>query len=424
VSGVSGSLKEAVEWLYSTQLFGVKLGLEGARRLAAAFGVSPFRGAALGEAGLGGGRGFSGRKFIHVAGTNGKGSTCAMLAAMCRQAGLRTGLYTSPHLVSVRERLQYDGDWISDAELLESLNRMRRLVEDWDPHPTFFEIVTVLALEWFERKGTDVVILETGLGGRLDATNIVTPAACAISSVGLDHQQYLGETLVDIAGEKAGIFKPSVPVVTSPQEAAVMGVFERRALEVGCALRTITAPWNGGPLGLKGEVQRWNAALAVAVLDAAGIEVDEMARRKGLAQVEWPGRFQEVLPGLVLDGAHNPAAAAVLVETWKETFGEVRASMIFGSMQDKDTAGVLRALEPIVGDFMFVPLQNPRAISVEALSALAREQMPGIPRRVLGSIAEALDTSVSGHKLVTGSLFLVGEVLAKIRGAEAEATAQ
>ena len=424
MSGGLVSLEEAVEWLYKTQFFGVKLGLDGARRLAAAFGLSSMSGG--GDAGdsISGRFGSFGGKIIHVAGTNGKGSTCAMLAAMCRQAGLRTGLYTSPHLVSVRERFQYNGDWISDSELLESLNRMRRLVGDWEPHPTFFEIVTVLALEWFEKKGTDVVILETGLGGRLDATNIVTPAACAISAVGLDHQQYLGQTLAAIAREKAGVFKPGVPVVSAPQVPEVIDVFERRAAELGCSLTTVTAPWDSGPISLKGAVQRWNAALANATLDAAEIQIDRAARERGLARVEWPGRFQEVLPGLVLDGAHNPAAAAVLVETWMETFGGVRPTVVFSSMQDKDTVGVLCALRPIVEELVFVPVLNPRALSGAALSALAREHLPEVPCRVSGSVAEVLAAHSSGPKLVTGSLFLVGEVLAVIKGGKAEATAQ
>lgn len=412
MSGVSERLREAVDWLYSTQLFGVKLGLDGARRLADACGVC-----------LDGG-GSRGTKFLHVAGTNGKGSTCAMLAAMCREAGLRTGLYTSPHLVSVRERFEWNGECISEEELLEALNRMRSLVEGWEPHPTFFEIVTVLALRWFQEKGVDVVVLETGLGGRLDATNIVTPAACAIAPVGMDHQQYLGNTLGEIALEKAGIFKPHTCALSSPQHPEVEEVLIRRATEVGCSLEIIKAPWQGAKMGLKGAVQRWNAALATAVLSAARIPVDAQARDRGLANVCWPGRFQEVLPGLILDGAHNPAAAAVLVETWRETFGEERALLVFGSMQDKDTGAVLRELAPIVREVVVVAVDNPRALSVERLTALVREFLPGVGCRAADALAGVLAVSGNGLRLVSGSLFLVGEALAWARGGRAERTVQ
>ncbi len=410
MNGFSKELKEAVEWLYGTQLFGVKLGLDGTRRLAAACAVP-----------LGGGWGPG---FIHVAGTNGKGSTCAMIAAMCRQAGLRTGLYTSPHLVSLRERFQWNGEWISEMDLLDALTRMRRLISNWEPHPTFFEIVTVLALEWFGKKGTEVVVLETGLGGRLDATNIVTPLVCALTPVGLDHQQHLGQTLAEIAAEKAGIFKTGVPVVSAPQAPEVLEVFERRAEGLGCPFRVLQEPWSGGKVGLRGEVQRWNAALADAALTAAQIPVPARAREEGLAGVQWPGRFQEIGSDLVLDGAHNPAAAAVLAETWKEAFGEARASLIFGSLQDKDTAAVLRALAPIVGEVVVVPLLNPRALDVERLQSLVAECLPGVRCLRARSPAEALSLPANGRRLVTGSLFLVGEVLACLRGAAAQPTAQ
>jgi len=410
VNGVSRELKEAEGWLYSTQLFGVKLGLEGVRRLAEACSVP-----------MGGGWGPG---FIHVAGTNGKGSTCAMLEAMCRQAGLRTGLYTSPHLVSLRERFQRNGQWISEAELLDALTRMRVLVACWEPHPTFFEIATVLALEWFGKKGAEVVILETGLGGRLDATNIVTPLACVITPLGLDHQQHLGQTLAEIAWEKAGIFKTGVPVVSAPQEKQALAVLERRAAELGCPFEVVKAPWSGGKVALRGEVQRWNAALADAVLTAARIPVDASARVKGLAEVRWPGRFQEIGLDLVLDGAHNPAAAAVLVETWQEAFGAAPACLVFGSLQDKDTVSVLRALAPIAGEVVVVPILNPRALDVDRLESLVLENLPGVPCRRAASVAAALEGPASARRLVTGSLFLVGEVLACLKGETVRTTTQ
>lgn len=427
-----GSLEEAVAWLYGTQLFGVKLGLEGTRRLAAACGVLLEGGLSGNRTAVPGGQSPGGNPravtFIHVAGTNGKGSTCAMVDAMCRAAGLRTGLYTSPHLVSVQERFQFNGECISESELLDGLDRMRFLVANWEPHPTFFEIVTVLALEWFQCKGAEVVVLETGMGGRLDATNIVTPAACALSAVGLDHQQYLGQTLREIAAEKAGIFKPGVPVVSAPQEAEVLDVFESRAAALGCRLQVLNEPWKGAHLGLRGRVQRWNAALADAVLTAAEVPVDAAARALGLSRVQWPGRFQEVVPGLFLDGAHNPAAAAVLVETWRETFGELRAPIVFGAMADKVVASVLHVLAPIVSECVVVSLKSPRALDPLTLSRLVRAELPGVRCHLGGTVSEALALACAlgfdGPRLVTGSLFLVGEVIACLKGQKPEVSVQ
>ncbi|NBV87189.1 MAG: bifunctional folylpolyglutamate synthase/dihydrofolate synthase, partial [Verrucomicrobia bacterium] len=338
-------LPEAVEWLYSTQWFGVKLGLEGACRLAQSLGVLP--------------GGQYGPRVVHVAGTNGKGSTCAMLSRICRAQGWRTGLYTSPHLLSLKERFQIDGVCISDDVLCAKLNHIRAHVKHWDPHPTFFEIVTVLALDWFQEERTQIVVLETGMGGRLDATNILTPAVSVVTPVGLDHQAYLGDTLEKIAAEKAGIFKSYVPVVSAPQHEAVLPVLEAAALRLGCPFQPIRLPWTESPVALEGDIQRWNAALAVAALRAAGIAASSSAIAQGLSQVEWPGRFERIGSDLILDGAHNPQAARVLCSTWQAAFPQERASLIFGALEDKDVGGLLEALAPIVASLTLVPLNNP-----------------------------------------------------------------
>jgi dihydrofolate synthase/folylpolyglutamate synthase len=409
-------LGEALEWLYGTQLFGVKLGLEGMRRLAGALGI------ALG--------GEAAPRFLHVAGTNGKGSTCALLESVCRAAGRRTGLYTSPHLVSLRERFRLDGELISEAELCEALHRIRLLVCEWEPHPTFFEIVTALGLEWFQRKGAEWVVLETGMGGRLDATNVVTPAVSVLTPVGLDHQQYLGTGLAQIAAEKAGILKAGVPAVSAPQSPEVLEVFERVAREKGASLRVVGEPWGGGPVGLAGTVQRWNAALAVAALEAVGLKPGVEALRLGFAQVQWPGRFQRLAADLVVDGAHNPAAASALVETWREMYPGEKASLIFGALEDKDAGAVLRLLAPIIGELTLVPVQSPRSFALDRLRQLADGALlhgggalaPGIFEAA--DVASALARGAKGRRLVAGSLYLVGEVLALHTGTAQERSAQ
>ncbi len=411
-------LEEALEWLYSTQLFGVKLGLDGMRRLADALGILP-----AGAPGA--------PRFIHVAGTNGKGSTCALICSVCRSAGLRTGLYTSPHLVSLRERFRLDGGMISETELRDALLLIRRLVEGWEPHPTFFEIVTALGLDWFQKRGADWVVLETGMGGRLDATNIVTPAVSVITAVGLDHQQYLGEGLAQIAFEKAGIIKPGVPVVSAPQADEVLEVLERVARSRGASLRVVSEPWRHGTVGLAGPVQRWNASLAAAAIDAAGLGVSAQAVRSGFERVEWPGRFQMFGDTLVVDGAHNPAAASALVETWQERFPSEKASLIFGALQDKDAAGVLQRLAPIVGRLTLVPVQSPRSLDVAALRQISERvfgaDRSGLQPAVFDSpdvVSALAHESGEMRRLVTGSLYLVGEVMALQSGTVAERSAQ
>ena len=199
----SPSYKEALTWLYGTQRFGIKLGLENIQRLLHALDVPAQE-----------------QRIIHVAGTNGKGSVCAMIDAICRAQGYRTGLFTSPHLVTYRERIRVDGEMITEEKVAEGLATIRRLISDWEPHPTFFEITTALALIHFKQCDCDVIALETGLGGRLDATNSVQPVVSVVTPIGYDHQSWLGSTLEEIAGEKAGIIKAHIPVVSAEQDFA------------------------------------------------------------------------------------------------------------------------------------------------------------------------------------------------------------
>ena len=404
---------EAVAWLYGSQMHGIKLGLENIQRLVAALGIRV--------------DGPDAPKFLHVAGTNGKGSVCALLDACCRAAGLRTGLFTSPHLITFRERIRLDGEMISEAEVAEGLTKIRALTEGWDHAATFFEIATALALAWFQRKGAEVVALETGMGGRLDATNVVTPAVCVLTPIDLDHQQWLGETLAAIAGEKAGIIKPGVSIISAPQAEEVQAVFAQIATERGASLKYVTQPLESLEIGLAGSHQRWNAALAVEALALAGLDLPASAILEGLSHVAWPGRFQQIHPRFVLDGAHNPSAAQRLATTWQEIHGDKRATLILGILRDKDARGICEALLPIAGRILAVPVQSPRTATPQeickAIGLVAPRQECIAVRDLPAAIRIA--TSMERRTLITGSLFLVGEALAHFeQSAPPEASSQ
>ncbi len=395
---------DALAWLYATQLTGIKLGLETVHRLLDALA---FDSRAV--------------KIIHVAGTNGKGSTCAMLDAVCRAQGYRTGLYTSPHLVSFRERIRLDGRPIPESAVADGLTRLREITTGWTPTPTFFEFATVLALDWLRRQHTEIIVVETGLGGRLDATNAVWPAVSVLTAIDYDHTAWLGDTLALIAGEKAGIIKPGVPVVSAPQDPEAAEVIARTARERGSALHLVTDPLpSAWPLALAGSHQRLNAALALDALRAAGIETSEAARHAGLAQIEWPGRFQPLENGrFILDGAHNPAAARRLAHTWHEVYGDHhQATVILGILRDKDIPAICRALEPLAARFLTVPTRSPRAASPEELRDALAIVTPGASVRAMPGLDAALEHAPTFPEpvLVTGSFFLVGEALARLTG--------
>ncbi|MGB8169292.1 MAG: folylpolyglutamate synthase/dihydrofolate synthase family protein [Chthoniobacteraceae bacterium] len=390
---------ESVAWLYSTQLHGIRPGLTVIRRLIDATGLR-----------------LEGPKFLHVAGTNGKGSVCAMLDAICRAGGKRTGLFTSPHLVTFRERIRVDGEMIGEAEVARRVSELRVLTESWDPAPTFFELVTALALGHFQRAGCEVVVFETGMGGRLDATNVITPAVSVITPVALDHQQWLGGTLAEIAAEKAGIFTSDVPVVSAPQAPEVEEVLRRHAREVGVlALEFVAKPWTETPVALAGSHQQWHAATAVHAVALAALGIHAEAIVRGLREVQWPGRFQQIGEKLVLDGAHNPAAAVRLVETWREVFGGEQATLILGVLADKDLRTICAALLPLAARVIAVPVPSPRTCAPEEVRALVEELSPETPCVTAPDLALALTLAASlpERTLLCGSLFLVGQALAR-----------
>src|SRR5258708_33568367 len=284
-----------------------------------------------------------------------------MLESIWREQRLKTGLFASPHLVRYNERIQVNRHPVPDTEVTRGLNEIRAVISEHDLNPSFFEITTALAFLYFFKSEVDIVILETGLGGRLDSTNIVRPIVSVLTSIDLDHQRILGNSLAEIAQEKAGIIKQGVPVVSAPQPAEVCGGFESVAQSNGTQIQYAEFPSPPFRLALAGSRQQLNAALAVDALAQANLAISPQAITTGLATVFWPGRFQHVEPNLILDGAHNPAASWQLVQTWKECHRGTTPTVIFGGLKDKNLSQILEALSQIPPRFFLFPLQNDRS---------------------------------------------------------------
>jgi dihydrofolate synthase/folylpolyglutamate synthase len=405
--------KEALAWLYSLQRFGIKLGLQNIERLLdeCCRGLCVKRPAlAAASASI--------PKVVHVAGTNGKGSVCAMIDSICRAQGYRTGLFTSPHLVTFRERIRVNGEMISENAVASGLASIRDLVANWDPHPTFFEVTTALALKHFGDAKIDVAILETGLGGRLDATNAVQSDVAVITPIDLDHEQWLGKTISKIAAEKAGIIKPRVPVVSAPQHSEAAKVIRARAAECEAPLEFVKTPYDATPVALAGSYQKQNAAVAIAALRAAKMRVTESSIVQGLAGVELPARFQRSNRRTVIDGAHNPAAAHALTKTWREFFGSQRATLLLAVLSDKNLRGICEELMPITDSVLLPDIRSERAASPKELANIFATIAPSLPHSIIPSVAAALDLARAKPDpiLITGSLHFAGEVLAHLRG--------
>ncbi|MCX6904917.1 MAG: bifunctional folylpolyglutamate synthase/dihydrofolate synthase, partial [Verrucomicrobia bacterium] len=404
---------ESIEFLYRMGWFGAKLGLENPRKLAALAGHPEEK-----------------LRFIHVAGTNGKGSTCAMLESVYRAAGLKVGLYTSPHLVSFRERIQINRKLISEAEVTTVLREMQGWLGQFpqESHPTFFEIVTVMALRHFAAHECDLVIWETGLGGRLDASNIVTPLASVITNIQFDHEKWLGHTLPEIAREKAGIIKPGIPVLTATDAPEALAVICETATKQAAPLTVVAWPDVNRPpldrleLPLLGDHQRLNATLAVAVVRALAAyqPVSEEAIRQGLIGVRWPGRFQVVQPGpgrtLVLDGAHNPAGAETLRAGLQKYFSNRRPALILGVLKDKDWTSMCRLLAPLADRIYLSFVASERTASPEELLPACRAANPLGNVFICPNLGEALArTEQEPFLVITGSLHFLGEAVELLR---------
>ena len=433
----------SIDYLYGLSKHGIKLGLDNTSRLLALAG-NPHRQF----------------RCIHVAGTNGKGSVSAMSASMLRAAGFRVGLFTSPHLASFTERIRVDEQEISESEVAE-LTEEIRFMADGDGsglNPTFFEFVTVMAFIHFARKGVEWAVVETGMGGRLDATNIILPEVSVITSISSDHKEFLGETMAEIAGEKAGIIKKGIPVVSAPQGAAAAAVISRTAAEHSAPL-SVCGP-DFGPdimssnlygsrfdysdnssdllsikdiyVPLAGEFQPMNAAVAIRTVRLALERTEErkhegrvwnsQAIKEGLASTRLRGRL-EILssdPLIIIDGAHNAAAALAVAQFARKYLCGRRIILVIGIMADKDTKGVLDALLPVSSEVIFTAPAYARAASPGSLANIA--EVLGfanvlVAATVTDAVAKARDRQ-SAHQddippavLITGSFYTAGEAL-------------
>lgn len=393
-------------------------------------------------------------RIVHVAGSKGKGSSSAMLAAILRRAGYRTGLFTSPHLCRVEERFQIDGEVIAEDAFTHFMNEVRPAVESLDNQrgkgagPTFFEVATALGFLYFARRQVDVAVLEVGLGGRFDSTNVCNPLVALITSISLDHTQMLGDRLSSIAMEKAGIVKPGRPTISGVTAPAAREVIESICRERQSPLRqldvdfrfhyepgqvtahserrprvTITTDrqtWPAMELGLFGEHQAANAAVVVACVEqlrSDGLRIPDAAVAEGLAQVQWPARLEVVSrqPLVVLDCAHNVASAQALADTLRESFPSTRRLLVFAVSNDKDFAGMLHILTPLFAKiFLTRYRENPRSVPPEQLADLMRRDSD-LPCSVHALPAEAWQAAralAEPHDLicVTGSVFLAGEL--------------
>ncbi len=374
-------------------------------------------------------------RFVHLAGSNGKGSTAAFAESCLRAAGHRVGLYTSPHLVSIRERVQVNREPISEAAFAEGMGAVRAATVG---EPTFFELMTALALWHFAREKVDWVVWETGLGGRLDATNIVRPAVSVITTIALEHTQYLGTRIEDIAREKAGIIKRGVPVVSGVTQPEARAIIAETSARLDAPLHEVDLDVSSQDLGLRagrqwarlgahdyelgliGPHQVRNAACALAVLRLLPQPPSPDVIARGLAATSWPGRFQIVseTPLVVLDGAHNTEAMRTLLATWRAFLasrGQAggRAHLLFAAVTDKDITAMAALLCPEVERVSLVRLSSDRGADPADLA----RHFPGLPCEVLESVADFRPDD-SRPVLATGSLFLVGELLARRTGAE------
>jgi len=426
--------QDALDWLFSLAQFGIKFGLDNIRAIVESLG-HPERG----------------YRSVHIAGTNGKGSVTAIVELALRYAGHKTGRYTSPHLLDLAERFAIDGVPVERDVLIGAVTTVREAVErlrasgGLDVHPTFFEVTTASAFEIFRHSAVDVAICEVGLGGRLDATNVLSPMACAITSIAFDHEQYLGHTLAAIAGEKAGIIKPRTPVIVGrmPQEAAdtirdttsrlnAPFVDAMEGVDVGpvammpdgsqrFTLRTPRRDYGDVHLALAGDHQVDNAVVAVRLIEeieSAGMAGGPDAIVSALATIQWPGRLERVvLPDgreALLDAAHNAAGATALADHL-ERLREARP-LVFSAMRDKDAATMLAVLAPVVSRLIVTRASNPRAAAPAALASIAARVAPDLPVEVEESPADALTRawSASPRIVVAGSIFLLADAMKQL----------
>ncbi len=410
--------EEALQWLYGLESRGIKLGLDRIVQAAKVRG-NPERGLC----------------YVHVAGSNGKGSVATMIEAVLRAAGYRTGQFASPHLQRFVERVRIDGRPISEREAARRIEELR--ADTRLPPLTFFEYTTLLAFEAFRDAECQVVVLEVGLGGRLDATNIVTPEVSVITNISLEHQRILGDTLSKIAGEKAGVLKPGVPCIVGARAKSVQRALRRRAKVVGAPLRWIDQDfeshwddgtlsvrvndetWSGLRLGLRGRYQGDNAACALAaiqMLGESGFEISERHIRQGLHRAKWPGRLEwhSGQPAFLFDAAHNADGCRTLGAYLDDLAFPGRVVLLFGTMKDKDHRRMLEAFDNRVARRVYATPNTRRAANPERL---ARVREGTVARSVRDGLSRAKRAAgPHGLVVVAGSIFLVAETRGLVKG--------
>jgi len=389
---------------------------------------------------------------VHIAGTNGKGSTAAMLDSILRAAGYRTGLYTSPHLVRINERIRLDGAEIPDDDFAATFTRLLALIETLlasgpdasglQAHPTYFECLTAMAFDFFARSGINFAVFEVGMGGRLDSTNIVTPEVAVITQIDFDHENFLGRSIEEIAAEKAGIIKPGAWVVSAAERPEARAVIARRAAEQNARLVEVDAAYRVEQFGssaagscaviaeagtgwridlsipLAGRFQLRNALAAIAaarLLAQRGFPVDEGVIACGIAGVRWPGRLEllQASPPVYLDGTHNPAGARELLAFWKEHFAGRRIHLVYGAVRDKAVDEITGLLFPHVASVILTEPRISRAISSAKLAEMTAHL--AAHTEIVADPAAALDRAISRAApgdvvFATGSLYLVGDL--------------
>jgi dihydrofolate synthase/folylpolyglutamate synthase len=416
---VAVSYQSSISYLFGLQRFGIKFGLENITHLLSRLGDPHHH-----------------LKSVHIGGTNGKGSTGAFIASILKRQGYRVGLYTSPHLVSFTERIQTNEKRISRRRVAELTELIRREAEQLDSI-TFFEFATAMALLHFLEEKVDLAVLEVGMGGRLDATNVVNPLVSVITNVSMEHKVYLGSTLLQIAREKAGIIKEDGRLITAVRQPGVRALFESECARRRCALYRVGRDFRGvhtAPrsfdyqglsvrvkdigIGLAGRHQIVNATTAIGaveVLAEQGLSASPGAIRDGIAGTHWPGRLEVVNehPTVLLDGAHNPRAAGALREALLREFKGRKILLVLGIMEDKDIGAMMRALVPLAKRLVLTRPKMDRAASPELLCMKARK-LTGVPMEIIEDVREAVKRSLSLAKstdliCVTGSLFTVGE---------------
>ncbi|MFO8031370.1 MAG: folylpolyglutamate synthase/dihydrofolate synthase family protein [Desulfohalobiaceae bacterium] len=420
---------QELDYLYNLQKYGIKFGLSQTSNLLQGLG-NPHQG----------------RKYIHIAGTNGKGSVASFLNSILQLAGYKTGLYTSPHLVSFRERMQINSQYIPQHQVVEFSRQIRRIQDPQEP-PTFFEAVTAMALAYFAQENTDVDIIEVGMGGRLDATNLIQSQISMITNISLEHREFLGNTLHQVAREKAGIIKARIPVLSSAKQPGVRELFARiahekdspfyqqgldfrvRRFQEGFTYFGLQQKLKGLRTNLIGSHQMQNAGLALAaceILNQTGWKINTEHMRQGLQKATWPGRMQLVQdrPKIMLDGAHNPEAIKVLAQCLNPSLEYQRLILVLGMMADKEIEKMLAQILPRTDYAIFTRPVYERALDPEELRSRATPW--NVASHAEQSLPRALDqaqdlATPEDLILVCGSLFTVGEALEHLQRYETDA---